>query len=122
MMAVIIFKLRFVPEDEAQDVRELLSENKIDYYETSAGIFGISMPALWLKDVSQLEKARELIEEYQQVRQSRAQKEYQQQKQTGSARTLLDIFKEDPMRFIGYLLAIALVIYFTVFLFMALSH
>ncbi|MGD8783935.1 MAG: DUF6164 family protein [Thioalkalispiraceae bacterium] len=122
MMAVIIFKLRFVPEDEAQDVRELLSENKIDYYETSAGIFGISMPALWLKDESQLEKARELIEEYQQVRQSRAQKEYQQQKQTGSARTLLDIFKEDPMRFIGYLLAIALVIYFTVFLFMALSH
>ncbi|MGD9386435.1 MAG: DUF6164 family protein [Thioalkalispiraceae bacterium] len=121
-MAVIIFKLRFVPEDEAQDVRELLSENKIDYYETSAGIFGISMPALWLKDESQLEKARELIEEYQQVRQSRAQKEYQQQKQTGSARTLLDIFKEDPMRFIGYLLAIALVIYFTVFLFMALSH
>ena len=120
-MATLLFKLRFVPDDEAQDIRELLEEHNIDYYETSAGILGISMPALWLKDDSQLETARSLIDDYQQQRQHRASEEYEKQKQNGNARTVIDMFKEDPLRYMGYLLAIALVIYFTVILFIRLG-
>ena len=71
-MAVLIFKLRYVPDDEAQEVRDLLSENAIDFYETSAGVFGISMPGLWIKNKDQTEIARQLIDEYQQLRQNRA--------------------------------------------------
>ena len=75
-MAVLIFKLRYVPDDEAQEIRELLSENDIDFYETSPGILGFSMPGLWLKNEDQAAKARQLIEEYQQLRQKKAREEY----------------------------------------------
>ena len=116
-MATLLFKLRFVPDDEAQDIRELLDEHNISYYETTAGILGISMPALWLKDDSQLERARALIDNYQQQRQYHASEEYKKQKQDGTARTVIDMFKDDPLRYIGYVLAIAFIIYFTVILF-----
>ena len=115
-MAKLLFKLRFVPEDEAQDIRELLSENGIDYYETSAGILGISMPALWLKDDSQLEAARSLIDQYQEQRLQRARQENQQ------PRSMIDLFRENPPRFIGYIVAILLLVYFTVVIFFNLGR
>ena len=114
-MAVLIFKLRYVPDDEAQDVRELLERNDIDYYETSAGILGFSMPAIWLKNDEQAEKARQLIEEYQESRLNRVREEYR-----SNNRTIVQIFKEDPVRYIGIILVIILICYFTVFLFINL--
>ena len=67
-MTVLLFALRGVPDDEADEVRELLTEQEIDYYETSAGNWGISMPALWLRDRGQLQEARELLANYQRQR------------------------------------------------------
>jgi len=116
-MSKLLFKLNFVPDDEAQDIRDLLNEHEIDFYETSAGIMGLSMPGIWLKDESQLAKARELIDDYQSQRQVRARNAYQKQIDSGDARSILDIFKEAPLRFIGYLLTIVIVIYISVVLF-----
>ena len=120
-MSILLFKLRFVPGDEAQEVRELLSENDIDFYETSAGVFGFSMPGLWLKNEDQLEKARQLIDDYQQFRQKKAQEDYQLRQKQGTARTFMDIFREDPVRYLSYILAIVLVCYFMIILFFKLS-
>ena len=64
-MSRILFKLRGVPEDEIKEVIALLDENRVDYYETDAGNWGISMPALWLKDENDYPKARELLDNYQ---------------------------------------------------------
>ena len=75
-MAVLIFNLRHVPDDEAQDVRELLLDNNIEFYETSAGILGMSVPGLWVVNEEQVEEARHLIDEYQQLRQKRVREEY----------------------------------------------
>jgi len=116
-MAIIIFKLRFVPEDEAQDVRELLMENSIEYYETSAGVFGISMPALWLTDESQKNETEKLINEYQKKRQTKAQNEYAAQKANGTNRTILDMYKENPVRFFTIIFCIAILMYISVYLF-----
>lgn len=110
-MAVLLFKLRYVPDDEADEIRELLSSNAIDYYETSAGIFGISMPGLWLHNEAQLDKARQLIDEYQQLRQERARQDYEQ----GTSRTFMDMFKEDPVRYTSFVLAILLLGYLVIF-------
>lgn len=111
-MAVLIFQLRHVPDDEAQDIRELLSENDIDFYETSAGMLGFSMPGLWLKDRDQEQKARRLIDEYQQLRQDRVREEYRFKQ-----RTVVDMFKESPVRYISIVLAIVLVSYLMIFAF-----
>ncbi len=119
-MSFLLFNLRNVPEDEAQDVRDLLVENEINFYETSAGILGFSMPGIWLKDESQLARARALIDAYQAQRQASAREDYQQRVNSGQPRTIIEIFKEAPRRFIGYLLTIALIIYFSVVLFLNL--
>ena len=120
-MAVLIFKLRYVPDDEAQDVRELLSENGIDYYETSAGVFGISVPGLWLKSKDQLETARKLIDDYQKARQNEARIEYNLQRRQGTARTFMDMLKENPARYISSILAILLICYFMIVIFISLA-
>ncbi len=116
-MAVLIFKLRYVPDDEAHDVRELLSDNDIDFYETTAGIFGISMPGLWLKNEDQLKQARQLIDEYQQQRHDRAREEYEIRQREGTARTFFDMFKESPVRYISLVLIIILLCYLLIFSF-----
>ena len=120
-MAILLFKLRFVPDDEVQEVRELLTDNQIDYYETGAGILGFAMPAIWLRDESQLEQARALLDAYQAQRASKARAEYDDQKLEGKSKTFIDLFKQDPIRYIGYLLAIVFILYFTTILFFNLG-
>jgi len=119
-MPELLFKLRNVPDDEAEDVRQLLNEHQIDFYETSAGNWGISMPALWLKTDYQLTKAKRLVDEYQSERVKRAQAEYQQQKAAGTQRTLWDEFQENPLRLIVYTAISLALIYFPMKLFVDL--
>ena len=42
-MPLQLFNLRGVPEDEAEDIRQLLDEHEIEFYETSAGNWGVSL-------------------------------------------------------------------------------
>ena len=49
-MPELLFKLRNVPDDEAEEVRQLLNDHEINFYETRAGGWGISMPGIWLPD------------------------------------------------------------------------
>ncbi|WP_439134387.1 DUF6164 family protein [Pseudomaricurvus sp.] len=68
-MAELLFRLNGVPEDEALEVRALLEEAGIEFYETHAGNWGVSVAAIWRADnTGQLEEATALIEEYQRQR------------------------------------------------------
>ena len=113
-MSKILFKLNGVPDDEADDVRALLTDNDIDYYETSAGNWGVSMPAIWLKDAGQFKKARALLDEYQKARTIRMREEFARLKKEGKNKTLLDAIREKPVQFIFYLGIALLVIYLSV--------
>ncbi|MFT4520646.1 MAG: hypothetical protein ACI9JM_003050 [Halioglobus sp.] len=64
-MAVLIFRLNDVSDEEAQDVRDLLSDNALNSYETSAGRWGFSVAGLWLVNENDKVLARELIDAYQ---------------------------------------------------------
>lgn len=110
-MAVRIFNLRNVPDDEAEDIRALLKQDNIDFYETPAGNWGISVPSLWLRDESQQARARVLIDAYQHSRQTEAKAEYARQQAEGSNRTLIDSIKENPLRFVVYMLIICGLLY-----------
>jgi len=113
-MAKLLFRLRHVPDDEADDVRALLEEQGIDYYETSPGNWGISMPALWLRDESQYEHAASLLTDYQQERARRMREEYLEQCRQGEAPTLLQSFKRQPGRFLFYAGLSAAVLYLSI--------
>jgi hypothetical protein len=111
IMPVQLFRLRGVPDDEAEEIRELLSTNEIDYYETPAGNWGISMPAIWLNDESQLHRAQLLIEKYQGERLARVRDEYERFNREGKNKSIIDVIKQNPVRFMVYLAAIIAVIY-----------
>ena len=77
-MAKIIFKLKSVPHDEAGDIKNLLTENKIDLYESPGGNWQISLHALWLNDDARYSQAKKLIDEYQVKRSQQIRLETQQ--------------------------------------------
>ncbi|WP_428353771.1 DUF6164 family protein [Methyloprofundus sp.] len=110
-MALLLFSLRHVPDDEADDIRDLLAENTIDFYETNAGNWGISMPAIWLRDAQQHEQARLLIDDYQEQRRIFMQTEYDRLKQSGEAPTFFKNLWHYPAQTILFIAAIVLVLY-----------
>lgn len=113
-MALLLFSLRHVPDDEADDIRDLLVENQLNFYETSAGNWGVSMPAIWLSDDQQYTKARSLIDEYQEQRRITLHEEYQQLKQSGQANTFYKNLWRNPAQTIVFIAAMILVIYLSI--------
>ena len=110
-MAKIIFKLQSVSYDEADDIKNLLTENKIDFYESPAGNWGISMHALWLNDETQYIQAKQLIDEYQLERSRRIRLETQQKVENGEYETFLQRLVNRPLQFLITLAFILFILY-----------
>lgn len=110
-MAKILFRLNDVSDDEANDVRELLTHNTIDFYETSAGNWGVSMAAIWIKDEQQYQQARSLLDAYQIERANRVREEFALQKKLGHHKTIFDAIQQNPINVMVHLALALLVIY-----------
>jgi len=121
-MAVRLFPLRGVPDDEANDVRALLTDNNIEFYETSAGNWGISMPAIWLRDNDQLPHAKALIEDYQAKRAVQQHEIYEQLKREGKQRTFWMLLWEEPLKVIAYIGIVLVILYFSTKPFLTLGQ
>jgi hypothetical protein len=116
-MSKLLFKLRNVPEDEAIEVRELLDANAIDYFETTPGNWGISMPGLWLSNADDFPRARALLDEYQTARAQRERARFDALRATGEAPTLWQLLRAKPLVVSIQLIAIALLAYLSLRLF-----
>ena len=113
-MAKFLYSLRNVPDDEANAIRSLLKENSIDFFETAAGNWGISAPAIWLRDAAQTDRAKALLETFHQSW-SEAQKEkFRQLEESGEIQTLFDRIKQNPLRFIIYVGIALFVLYVSI--------
>jgi len=113
-MPHLLFKLNSVPVDELIDVRRLLEENDINYYETDAGRFGFSLAAIWLPDSVDPEPATELLDRYLEQRYQQAREIYEQQQRDGTAETFLLKALHSPIRTVIYIAAILAVLYFSI--------
>ena len=113
-MPHLLYKLNGIPEDELIDVRRLLEENDINYYETDAGRFGISLAAIWLPDSVDPEPATELLDSYKEQRSQQAREIYRQQQRDGTAETFLLKALHSPIRTVIYIAAILVVLYFSI--------
>lgn len=100
-MSVLIFRLRNVPEDEADDVRHLLDEHKIDWFETTAGNWSIAMPGIWLKDDDHASEARVLIDQYQSELSSSQRDLFIANQRAGAVPTVWDRLRTHPLRSAG---------------------
>ncbi len=63
-MSIRFFSLDGINDDDADDIREVLRTNNIEFYETPHGNWGFSMAALWLPDESQFLEAKEVLNTY----------------------------------------------------------
>jgi len=113
-MSVQLFRLKDVPDDEAEDIRDLLTENNIDHYETPAGNWGISMPAIWLNEDDQLVRAKMLIDEYQKERQARIKEEYDHLKREGKRQNFISELLTNPIQLLLYVGIAAVILYFSI--------
>ncbi|MFP6810154.1 MAG: DUF6164 family protein [Pseudohongiellaceae bacterium] len=118
-MSKLLFKMRNVLDDEAQEVRELLEDNKIEYFETFAGNWGVSLPAIWLKNDDQHDMARDLLAKYQAERAVRIKEEYELGRQRGEMKTIWHTFLENPIKFIACMGLVGLVLYFSLKFFLS---
>ncbi len=110
-MAVKLFNLRHVPEDEADDIRRLLEERGFDYYETPPGNWGISAAIIWLKNPEDLPRAKQLIEEYEEERGKMMRQQYANKKEAGETESLIERFLAQPVQFVLYILIILVILY-----------
>ncbi len=110
-MPILLFKLRDVPDDEAEQVRQLLNEHGIAFYETRAGNWGASMPAIWLKDDAQAVTARRLIDGFQQQYARHARQAYLREKQRGGGSVFLQRLGSRPLQTLLPVSIILLVLY-----------
>ena len=120
-MPVILFKLRNVPDDEAEEIRELLSRHNIEFYETPAGRWGISMEAIWLKDESLLDDAKQLIDEYQTQRYQRVRQEYEELENQGQVESFAQRLANRPVQVLFYVAIILIILYFVTMPFIKLA-
>ena len=112
-MASLLFKLNNVPDDEAEEVRALLTEYQIPFYETNAGFFRVGLDAIWLHDSSQLEAAKQLLKDYQQKRTESQRDIYQQSLQKCEVETLWQRIVNQPIRFFAAIVAVLFVLMLT---------
>jgi hypothetical protein len=113
--------LRNVPPDELDEIHALMEAHDIAVYETAGGTWGTTLPALWLHDDARLAEARALLDAYALERQARARQEQAALKEAGKARTFLDIARENPVRFVLYLVLAGATAWFSLVPFMLLA-
>lgn len=111
-MAKMLLNLRNVPDDEADEVRAFLDANRIAWYETKPGLFGISLGAIWVTHDEDVAEAKRLMADYQAGRQAKVRAEHEAARRDGSAETFASLLRERPLwvlvRVVGIILLLAL--------------
>ena len=113
-MARLLFRLANVPETEAEEIRQLLEENQILFYQTEAGRWQLGVDAIWVTDEDTYVEARELINQYQQglQRDINEQIENQQYRSLSFWQGIFYGFKERPGAMLITVVSILIVLMF----------
>lgn len=113
-MSTLIFRLNHVDADEAEEVRQLLVDHELDFYETSAGRWGLSVAGIWLVDDASAELARELLRDYAEQRQFEIRAQYQQGRNSGDIPSLAQRISRAPLRYLAIALLAAAIVYLSI--------
>ncbi|SRR5690625_2251014 len=103
---MLLLSFRYAPEDEVEQVRALLKEEHIDFYEVPPSFMGFNAGGIWLANPAQKQQAQLLLAQYQAQRAQQAQARWASQKRDGTQPTQWDHIKAHPFRFLLTLLGI----------------
>ena len=109
-MSKLLLNLRGVPDDEADDVRALLDAKRIAFHETTPHFWGISAGGIWVTDDADFAAAKRAFDDYEQQRSARVRAEYAEARRAGTAETVLDVLRDDPLRVVVTVLGILIVL------------
>ena len=109
-MAKLLLNLRDVPDDEADDVRALLEENGIAFYETRPSLWGVSAGGIWVKTPEQAQAAAPILASYQQTRGEAARAQRALELSEGRARSTWQGIREKPLQAVAAVLGIVLML------------
>jgi hypothetical protein len=109
-MAKLLLNLRSVPDDEADEIRSLLDDRNIAFYETMPSFWGVSAGGIWIRSQEDFGEAQRLMAEYQRQRQAKAHAEYRAAKREGRAKTVWDSVSENPVQAVAVMLGIAFLV------------
>ncbi len=109
-MRHLLLNLRDVPDDEADEVRALLAEHAIAFYETEPNRWGISAGGLWTRDADDAAKAKPLLADYQRERAERMREAHDQARRDGTAPTFWRSLRGQPVQVAAILFAIGCVL------------
>ena len=113
-MTTLLLNLRRVPDDEADEVRTLLEQNQILFYETAPSMWGISSGGIWLTQPEDRERAKALLADYQQDRARRQREAYEEAQREGRLR-------EQPLRVAGLFVVVLVLLLVTLLPFLTLG-
>jgi len=106
-MSNLLLNLRHVPDDEADDVRAMLDEHRIAFYETKPSAWGISAGGIHVTEPADMARARRLMADYQERRRTRVRAEYEAARRDGTAETFWTVLRDEPGRVALVALAVA---------------
>ncbi|WP_166268689.1 DUF6164 family protein [Marinobacter caseinilyticus] len=104
-----LMNLRHVPDDEADEIRDLFEAHDVPYYETPPSRWGISMGGFWVHDPDQAERARALLAEYQRERQHTQRQAYAQARHAGRVVGVWQRFRQRPVTMLAVCLAVVVI-------------
>jgi|SRR5699024_5088481 len=107
---MLLLSFRYAPEDEIEQVRALLIEHHIDFYEVPPSFMGFNPGGIWLRNKAQQAEVRVLLNEYQQQRAEQARQHWEEQKHQGTHTTQWQLIKAHPFRFALTLIGISLLL------------
>ena len=105
-MSKLLLNLRNVPDDEADDVRALLDDNGIAFYETPPSRWGISAGGIYISENTAFADAKRVMADYQRLRSIRVRAENEAAKRDGTADTFATTLRADPVGVVAKMLAI----------------
>jgi hypothetical protein len=109
-MPKLLLNLRGVPDDESAEIRALLDEQRIAYYETEPSRWGVSAGGIWIRHQEDVAKAERLMVEYQIRRRAAARAEHDAARRAGTAQTLWASLRREPLRALALVLGVAFLV------------
>ena len=106
-MAKLLLNLRNVPDDEADDMRAMLDAHRIGFYETPPSGWGLFAGGIFVERNADIAEAKRLMADYQAQRSARVRAEHAAAKRDGTAETFRTVLREQPLRVVLTILAIA---------------
>ena len=109
-----LMNLRHVPDDEADEIRELFETHNVSYYETPPSRWGISMGGFWVHDNEEAQRARELLQTYQKERLQRQRDAYEEDLAAGRVGGFWHRLRHKPVTTLAACLAIVVILALTI--------